>query len=55
MLMNIGFVEARKQHPAHHAYVFHDVDKLPEDLCNIYSCARQPRHLTVAKDVNNYM
>ncbi|XP_074646324.1 beta-1,4-N-acetylgalactosaminyltransferase bre-4-like isoform X2 [Tubulanus polymorphus] len=53
MLMNIGYVEANKVYDFQ-CYVFHDVDLLPEDDRNIYSCPEQPRHLSVAIDKFNY-
>lgn len=48
-LMNIGFVEALKLYDWK-CFIFHDVDLLPEDDRNIYSCANQPRHMSVAID-----
>lgn len=53
MLMNIGFVEASKLYD-YQCYVFHDVDLLPEDDRNIYSCPEQPRHMSAAVDVMLY-
>lgn len=53
MLMNIGFVEALKLYDWH-CFVFHDVDLLPEDDRNIYSCPEQPRHMSVAVDTMGY-
>ncbi|TRY72620.1 hypothetical protein TCAL_03942 [Tigriopus californicus] len=47
-LMNIGYVEANKV-GNFSCYVFHDVDIVPEDDRNIYSCpADRPKHLAVA-------
>lgn len=34
--------------------VFHDVDLLPEDDRNLYSCPGQPRHMSVAVDKFKY-
>ena len=34
--------------------VFHDVDLLPEDDRNLYTCADQPRHMSVAVDKLKY-
>ena len=34
--------------------VFHDVDLLPEDDRNLYTCADQPRHMSVAVDKLHY-
>jgi len=53
MLFNVGFVEAAKLEDWD-CYVFHDVDLLPEDDRNIYSCPDQPRHMSVAVDKFHY-
>ena len=53
MLMNVGFVEAMKDHNWTCA-IFHDVDLLPEDDRNLYTCPEQPRHLSVAVDKFKY-
>lgn len=53
MLMNIGFVEAMKIR-WFDCFIFHDVDLLPEDDRNIYSCPEQPRHMSVAVNVFRY-
>ncbi|RUS90451.1 hypothetical protein EGW08_001792 [Elysia chlorotica] len=53
MLMNIGFVEAMKRHD-YQCAIFHDVDLIPEDDRNIYSCPQQPRHLSASIDKFNY-
>ena len=34
--------------------VFHDVDLLPEDDRNLYTCPDQPRHMSVAVDKFQY-
>ncbi|XP_037945433.1 beta-1,4-N-acetylgalactosaminyltransferase bre-4 isoform X2 [Teleopsis dalmanni] len=52
-MMNIGFLEALKIYPWD-CFIFHDVDLLPLDERNIYSCPRQPRHMSVAIDTLNY-
>lgn len=52
-LMNVGFAEALKLYDFQ-CFVFHDVDLLPEDDRNLYSCPEQPRHMSVAIDVFNY-
>ena len=31
-------------------FIFHDIDLLPEDDRNLYTCPVQPRHLSVAID-----
>ncbi|XP_055623939.1 beta-1,4-N-acetylgalactosaminyltransferase bre-4 [Toxorhynchites rutilus septentrionalis] len=48
-LMNVGFVEAMKQ-KNWDCLVFHDVDLLPMDDRNLYTCPDQPRHMSVAVD-----
>ncbi|GFR86551.1 beta-1,4-galactosyltransferase 1 [Elysia marginata] len=53
MLMNIGFVEAMKRYD-YQCAIFHDVDLIPEDDRNIYSCPTQPRHLSASIDKFNY-
>ena len=52
-LMNIGFVEASALYDWQ-CYIFHDVDLLPEDDRNLYTCPDQPRHMSVAVDKFNY-
>ncbi|CAD6186318.1 unnamed protein product [Caenorhabditis auriculariae] len=52
-LMNVGYAEASKMFPWQ-CYIFHDVDLLPEDDRNLYSCPVQPRHMSVAIDKFNY-
>ena len=52
-IMNIAFVEALKQY-AFQCFVFHDVDLIPEDDRNMYSCPQQPRHMSVAIDEMGY-
>jgi len=53
MLMNIGFVEASKLYN-YQCFIFHDVDLLPEDDRNIYSCPDQPRHMSAAVNTLDY-
>lgn len=53
LLMNVGFVESQKLRPTQ-CVVFHDVDLVPEDDRNMYSCPPLPRHLSVAVDQMNY-
>ena len=43
-LFNIGFIEAQK-HYSFDCFIFHDVDLIPEDLRNVYTCGDQPRHM----------
>ncbi|CAJ0930054.1 unnamed protein product, partial [Mesorhabditis belari] len=52
-LMNIGYVEALRLYPWT-CFIFHDVDLMPEDDRNLYSCPQQPRHMSVAIDKFGY-
>lgn len=53
VLMNAGAHEALRDGDFH-CFVFHDVDMIPEDDRNMYSCPKLPRHLSVAVDKFNY-
>ena len=53
MLFNVGYREAVKL-STWDCLVFHDVDLLPEDDRNLYSCPEQPRHMSVAVDKFKY-
>ncbi|CAK9812937.1 Beta-1,4-N-acetylgalactosaminyltransferase bre-4 [Anthophora quadrimaculata] len=53
MLMNVGYVEALKER-SFDCFIFHDVDLLPEDDRNLYTCPEQPRHMSVAVDKFKY-
>lgn len=48
-LMNVGFIEAMRD-KNWDCMVFHDVDLLPMDDRNLYTCPDQPRHMSVAVD-----
>ncbi|KAK8380698.1 hypothetical protein O3P69_007966 [Scylla paramamosain] len=52
-IMNAGFIEAWQRSDAN-CFVFHDVDLLPEDDRNMYSCPPHPRHLSVGVDTLGY-
>ncbi|XP_052809118.1 beta-1,4-N-acetylgalactosaminyltransferase bre-4-like [Mya arenaria] len=52
-LMNIGFMEARKNEEFD-CFIFHDVDLIPEDDRNMYTCLEKPRHMSPAVDKLNY-
>nr|XP_023026982.1 beta-1,4-N-acetylgalactosaminyltransferase bre-4 [Leptinotarsa decemlineata] len=53
MLMNIGYKEALNM--SHFdCFIFHDIDLLPEDDRNLYTCPDQPRHMSVAVDIFKY-
>ena len=53
MLFNVGFVEALKR-DNFDCFIFHDVDLIPENDRNLYSCPIQPRHMSVAIDKMKY-
>ncbi|KJH50590.1 N-acetyllactosaminide 3-alpha-galactosyltransferase [Dictyocaulus viviparus] len=52
-LMNVGYAEGIKLYPWE-CFIFHDVDLLPEDDRNLYTCPTIPRHMSVAVDKFNY-
>ncbi|CAK1555897.1 unnamed protein product [Leptosia nina] len=50
-LMNVGFVESQKQKAGGwQCFIFHDIDLLPLDSRNLYSCPKQPRHMSASID-----
>ena len=51
--MNVAFKEAAKFEDFD-CFIFHDVDLIPEDDRNMYTCSSQPRHMSVAVDKFNY-
>ena len=53
-LMNVGYVEAMKDYNWT-CCIFHDVDLLPEDDRNLYTCPSQPRHMSVAMSTLKYI
>ncbi|CAG5033387.1 unnamed protein product [Parnassius apollo] len=54
-LMNVGFVESQKQKAGGwQCFIFHDIDLLPLDQRNLYSCPRQPRHMSASIDKLNF-
>ncbi|KAH9638925.1 hypothetical protein HF086_013824 [Spodoptera exigua] len=53
-LMNVGYVESQRLEPNFTCFIFHDIDLLPTDTRNLYSCTTQPRHLSAAVDVFKY-
>ncbi|KAL3881285.1 hypothetical protein ACJMK2_027740 [Sinanodonta woodiana] len=52
-VMNAGFKEAWKLEDFR-CFVFHDVDLIPEDDRNLYSCPIYPRHMSVAINEMSY-
>lgn len=54
--MNVGFMEAQRlKAGGWHCFVFHDIDLLPMDTRNLYSCPKQPRHMSASIDKLNFM
>ncbi|XP_013200975.2 beta-1,4-N-acetylgalactosaminyltransferase bre-4 [Amyelois transitella] len=54
-LMNVGYAESQKQKAGGwQCFIFHDIDLLPLDLRNMYSCPRQPRHMSASIDKLNF-
>lgn len=52
-LLNVGFKEAMKDEDWDCVF-FHDVDLIPEDDRNMYTCDRFPKHVAVAMDKFGY-
>ena len=53
MLFNVGFKEALK-YDEYECFIFPDVDLIPENDRNQYSCPSSPRHMSVAVDKHGY-
>ncbi|XP_046335978.1 beta-1,4-N-acetylgalactosaminyltransferase bre-4-like isoform X1 [Haliotis rufescens] len=53
MLMNIGYKEALKDYDFQ-CFIFHDVDLIPENDKNLYTCPENPRHMSVSIDKFHY-
>jgi hypothetical protein len=55
MLLNIGFVESLYENDWD-CFIFHDVDLLPENINNLYTCdANAPKQMAIAISKFNYM
>jgi len=55
MMFNIGYTVAMNLTKNYwQCFIFHDVDLLPEDDRNLYSCPNNPRHMSVAIDKFKY-
>lgn len=52
-IMNVAFDEGLKLEKFD-CFIFHDVDLIPENDYNLYSCGEQPRHLSPAVDEMRY-
>ncbi|CAF3593672.1 unnamed protein product [Rotaria sordida] len=53
VLMNAAFIYASNEYDFQ-CFVFHDVDLIPEDDRNMYSCPILPRHMSAAVNEMNY-
>ena len=53
ILMNAAFKQALGEQDWH-CFVFHDVDLIPENNLNMYTCPHHPRHMSVAIDQMGY-
>ncbi|GBP88074.1 Beta-1,4-N-acetylgalactosaminyltransferase bre-4 [Eumeta japonica] len=54
-LMNVGFAESqRARRGGWQCFVFHDIDLLPLDGRNLYTCPRQPRHMSASVDTLDF-
>lgn len=52
-VMNAGFMEAWKIW-SFDCVIFHDVDLLPENDRNMYTCGMFPRHMSISVDKFSY-
>ncbi|XP_053308210.1 beta-1,4-galactosyltransferase 3-like [Spea bombifrons] len=52
-LLNVGFKEAMKDEDWDCMF-FHDVDLIPEDDHNLYTCDKHPKHASIAMDKFGY-
>lgn len=53
IIMNAAFIYAFDQNN-YNCYCFHDVDLVPEDDRNMYSCGSSPKHMSIGVDEMNY-
>lgn len=54
-LLNIGFHEAQRIDPSFNCFIFHDVDILPSNLKQLYTCSDIPRHMCPYLDKFRYV
>ncbi|XP_036059744.1 beta-1,4-galactosyltransferase 4 isoform X1 [Onychomys torridus] len=52
-LLNVGYLEALKEQ-VWDCFIFHDVDLVPENDFNLYTCGDQPKHLVVGRNSTGY-
>ncbi|KAL1420824.1 hypothetical protein MTO96_023680 [Rhipicephalus appendiculatus] len=48
-LLNVGFLQSTALYD-YQCFVFHDIDLVPVDDRNVYTCPQQPRHMSVLID-----
>ncbi len=48
MLYNLAYLEALKDYDWD-CFIFHDVDLLPEDDRNLYTCPEEVKHMSVGE------
>ena len=54
LLINIGYLESVKLN-AYDCFIFHDVDMLPENENNVYTCSyEKPRQMAIHISIYNY-
>ncbi|XP_062844549.1 beta-1,4-galactosyltransferase 4 [Trichomycterus rosablanca] len=52
-LLNVGYLEALKDF-SWDCFIFHDVDLVPENDHNLYTCEQDPKHLVVGRNSTGY-
>ncbi|CAB0035670.1 unnamed protein product [Trichogramma brassicae] len=52
-LFNVGFTEAMKMRNFH-CFIFQDIDLIPQNPENIYTCSRLPRHMSSSVNTFRY-
>ncbi|TSL28239.1 Beta-1,4-galactosyltransferase 4 [Bagarius yarrelli] len=52
-LLNVGYLEALKDF-SWDCFIFHDVDLIPENDHNSYTCEQHPKHLVVGRNSTGY-
>lgn len=53
-LMNAAFKNVQALYPMYNCVIFHDVDLVPEDDRNLYTCGPYPKHMSPAVSKMNY-
>lgn len=52
-LFNVGYLETLKLYD-YDCFIFHDVDHIPEDDRNLYTCSEMPKHLGAYLNTRKY-